>query len=180
MFGPEPLPAGWEGSSLDPGPVDAQPTAVADTQDQTSDQERLEDQEKEQQHGPDPESRANPSAEKSEADLKPDESSPQCGAELPPQFNTEPAPQFAPASEPRQEEASDVQPETDLTVSDLLQHYLAPERLYGDNQYHCDRCAGLRDADRQLCLLTPPPHLFVSLVRFVFDRRIGARRKVLA
>ena len=65
-------------------------------------------------------------------------------------------------------------------MSDLLQQYLAPERLCGENQYHCTGCAGLRDADRQLRLLTPPPHLVVSLVRFVFDRRTGARRKVLA
>ncbi|KAF0291650.1 Ubiquitin carboxyl-terminal hydrolase 38 [Amphibalanus amphitrite] len=65
-------------------------------------------------------------------------------------------------------------------LSDLLRDYLAPERLCGDNQYHCVRCAGLRDAERQLRLLAPPPHLVVSLVRFVFDRRTGARRKVLA
>ena len=182
MFGPETRPAGWEGLPLDPRQVDAQPTTVSDTLDHTSGHlaGAAEDQEKEQQHGPHPEPRANHSAEKSEADLKPDESSPQCGTELPPQLGPEPAPRFAPASEPRQEEASDVQPETDLTVSDLLQHYLAPERIYGDNQYHCARCAGLRDADCQLRLLTPPPHLVVSLVPFVFDRRTGARRKVLA
>ena len=82
--------------------------------------------------------------------------------------------------EPRSEETPDAKSETDLTVSDLLRHYLAPERLCGENQYLCARCGGLRDADRQLRLLSPPPHLIVSLMRFVFDRRTGERRKVLA
>ena len=76
-------------------------------------------------------------------------------------------------------DGADSLPMKHITVSDLLQCYLAPERLNGQNQYHCGRCAGLRDADRQLRLLTPPPHLVVSLVRFGFDRRTGARRKVL-
>ena len=87
-------------------------------------------------------------------------------------------PLTVPASGP--EKSLDVQPETELTVSDLLQLYLAPERLYGDNQYHCATCACLRDADRQLRLVTPPQHLVVSLGRFMYDRRTGARRKVLA
>ena len=75
--------------------------------------------------------------------------------------------------------AFDVQPKTHLTVPDLLEHYLAPERLSGQNQYHCARCACLRDADRQVRLLTPPLHLVISLLRFGFDRRTGARRKLL-
>ena len=70
--------------------------------------------------------------------------------------------------------------ETDPTVSDLLEQYLAPEKLCGENQYHCVRCAGLREAERQVRLLTLPQLLVVSLVRFVFDRQTGARRKVLA
>lgn len=69
--------------------------------------------------------------------------------------------------------------QTDVTVADLVQHYLAPERLTGDNRYRCSECAGLRDADRQMRLLTAPPHLVVSLVRFGFDQRKGERRKVM-
>ena len=71
------------------------------------------------------------------------------------------------------------QPETEVAVSDLLKSYLGPERLNGDNQYHCARCCGLQYADRQLHLLTPPTHLVVSLVRHGFDRRTGTRRKLL-
>ena len=71
------------------------------------------------------------------------------------------------------------QPETEVAVSDLLKAYLGPERLSGDNQYHCNRCSGPQDADRQLHLLTPPTHLVVSLVRHGFDRRTGTRRKLL-
>ena len=78
------------------------------------------------------------------------------------------------------ETCSRAQPEPDMAVSDLLQHYLAPERLSGENQYRCARCAGLRDADRQVRLLALPPHLIISLVRFTFDRHTGALKKALA
>ncbi|KAF0292792.1 Zinc finger SWIM domain-containing protein 8 [Amphibalanus amphitrite] len=61
----------------------------------------------------------------------------------------------------------------------LLLDYLTPERLCGDNQYYCTKCTGLRDAERQLRLLSPPANLVVSLMRFAVDRRTGARRKVL-
>ncbi|XP_043234034.1 ubiquitin carboxyl-terminal hydrolase 35-like [Amphibalanus amphitrite] len=108
------------------------------------------------------------------------EPAPLLGPEPAPVLGPEPAPVYGPKPAPVQEETPDSEPEVDLTVSDLLRDYLAPERLCGDNQYHCVRCAGLRDAERQLRLLAPPPHLVVSLVRFVFDRRTGARRKVLA
>ena len=68
----------------------------------------------------------------------------------------------------------------DMTVSALLHHYLASERLCGENQYRCARCIGLRDADRQVRVLTPPPHLIVSLVRFACDWKTGALEKALA
>ena len=122
VFDHDPRSAGWEVSPLDPGPVDAQPTTVADTQDQTSGQERPEDQEKEQQQGPDPEPRANPSAEKSQADLKPDESSPQCGADCRLCLVLSRRRGSHLASEPRQEEASDVQPKTDLIMGRRITH----------------------------------------------------------
>ena len=48
---------------------------------------------------------------------------------------------------------------------------LAPERMCGDNQCHCTNCARLRNAERQPPLLITLPHLVVSLVRFMFDRR---------
>ena len=65
-------------------------------------------------------------------------------------------------------------------MSDLLELYLQLEHLCGENQYHSSTCGGLRDTERRLRLTEPPHYLVVSLVRFVFDRRTGARRKLLA
>lgn len=36
------------------------------------------------------------------------------------------------------------QPETAKSVQHLLYEYLEEEKLQDDNQYHCDRCAGLQ------------------------------------
>ena len=69
--------------------------------------------------------------------------------------------------------------EPDMTVSILLRHYPASERLCGENQYRCTSCTGLRDADRQVRVLTPPTHLIASLVRFTCDRKTGALEKAL-
>ena len=94
----------------------------------------------------------------------------------------ETAPAFGPAPRPvgwRGTPPTDNQAEIELTVSQLLLDYLTPERLCGDNQYYCTKCTGLRDAERQLRLLSPPANLVVSLMRFAVDRRTGARRKVL-
>ncbi|XP_043203123.1 uncharacterized protein LOC122371098 [Amphibalanus amphitrite] len=94
----------------------------------------------------------------------------------------ETAPAFGPAPRPvgwRGTPPTDNQTEIELTVSQLLLDYLTPERLCGDNQYYCTKCTGLRDAERQLRLLSPPANLVVSLMRFAVDRRTGARRKVL-
>ena len=97
-------------------------------------------------------------------------------------FTLPPCPEPRPAGweGPQADSGPSAQPEMEVTVSDLLQQYLAPERLCGDNKYHCIKCAGLRDADRQLRLLTPPLHLVVSLVRFVYDRLTSTRRKIMA
>ena len=56
---------------------------------------------------------------------------------------------------------------------------MASERLRDGSQYHCAKCDGLRDTERQPRLVETPPHLVVSSVRFVLDRRTGARLKVL-
>ena len=82
--------------------------------------------------------------------------------------------------DPDSEHQRNPRPDTDPSISDLLQHCLAPERLCEDNQYHCVRCDGLRDANRRYRLLTSPPHLVVSLVRSLLDQQNGTLRKVLA
>ena len=55
------------------------------------------------------------------------------------------------------------------SLQESLTALTAPELLDGDNQYHCDRCGGKRDATRQLCVRELSPVLCLSLQRFVFD-----------
>jgi ubiquitin carboxyl-terminal hydrolase 48 len=49
---------------------------------------------------------------------------------------------------------------------------LSPEELVGDNQYRCDNCGGMCDADRQMRLRSLPPYLCLSLQRFTFDMQV--------
>ena len=158
VFGPEPQPFDWQNPSPDP-PPQSETSAEMEKQPDLS---RASDR----PHCPHSETRGHlDGAFESGEDFRP-ESAPS------------PNPERAHLSRAC-EDVSHGKPEY-LTVSNLLEQYLAPERLNGDNQYHCARCAGLRDADRQLRLHVPPPHLIVSLARFAFDRRTGARRKILS
>ena len=68
----------------------------------------------------------------------------------------------------------DTQLEVGLAILYLLRDYLAAERLCGNSQFHLVRYGGLRDAEHQLRLLAPPPHLVICLVRIVVDRRTDA------
>lgn len=65
-----------------------------------------------------------------------------------------------------------------LHLNDLLQHYLKPEMLTGDNQYFCDKCGSLQDAERKISITQPPEHLIISLLRFSYDPKIHARSKI--
>ena len=65
-----------------------------------------------------------------------------------------------------------------LHLNDLLQHYLKPELLTGDNQYFCDTCGSLQDAERKISINRPPEHLIISLLRFSYDAKIHARSKI--
>ena len=65
-------------------------------------------------------------------------------------------------------------------MSDLPEQSLVPELMCGGNLYCCARCASLRDADRWVWLLTPPHHLLVSMIWFMFGQRASVRRELLA
>jgi len=65
-----------------------------------------------------------------------------------------------------------------LTVSDLIDHYLAPESLSGENQYQCDHCNMLRDAVKTTSLRAAPEYLNITLLRFKYDRTSHRRAKV--
>ncbi|XP_062577583.1 ubiquitin carboxyl-terminal hydrolase 35-like [Saccostrea cucullata] len=82
-----------------------------------------------------------------------------------------------------QESGDKTKPETEpktqcLHLNDLLQYYLKPERLTGDNQYFCDKCESLQDGERRISIVQPPEHLIVTLLRFSYDPKIHARSKI--
>ena len=45
---------------------------------------------------------------------------------------------------------------TDLNVQKLVDNYLKPEVLDGENQYHCDQCSNLQDANKTMKILEGP------------------------
>ncbi|XP_040278582.1 ubiquitin carboxyl-terminal hydrolase 35 [Bufo bufo] len=66
-----------------------------------------------------------------------------------------------------------------LTLSDLINHFLCPEMLTEDNQYRCETCSSLQDAEKVVELTTGPQYLILTLLRFSFDLKAMRRRKIL-
>ncbi|KAK0080539.1 hypothetical protein PV325_013802 [Microctonus aethiopoides] len=56
-----------------------------------------------------------------------------------------------------------------INVQDLINYYLTPEKLTGDNMYHCNRCNSLCDAQRIIKILRAPAHLILTLKHFHYD-----------
>jgi len=66
-----------------------------------------------------------------------------------------------------------------LSLSSLLQRYLMPERLDGDNQYHCDGpCNSLQDGERHVEICAAPTYLIVTLMRFSYNAHNGSHSKI--
>ena len=64
------------------------------------------------------------------------------------------------------------------SVGDCVRCHFQPEALEGDNQYHCEVCAGKVDAERRLKILKAPPVLQVQLLRYVYDRVTWEKKKL--
>jgi ubiquitin carboxyl-terminal hydrolase 35/38 len=47
----------------------------------------------------------------------------------------------------------------------MLNCYLKPEKLDGDNKYHCEKCASLQEAVKTVNILETPQHLKCILMR---------------
>ena len=60
-----------------------------------------------------------------------------------------------------------------------MDYFVLPEHLSGENQYQCDSCGGLRDAQRSIKILQFPSHLVLTLKRFHFNSKTGQRAKLL-
>lgn len=66
-----------------------------------------------------------------------------------------------------------------LSLSSLLQCFFSPEKLDGDNQYHCNGpCNGLQDGERHVEICAAPAYLVITLMRFSYDAQSGAHSKI--
>lgn len=64
-----------------------------------------------------------------------------------------------------------------IALTDGLANSLKPEKLSGENRYHCSYCDTLQDATRYTKLRRLPPVLHFSLMRFVYDLNTMERKK---
>uniref|UniRef100_A0A8D2L9K5 Ubiquitin carboxyl-terminal hydrolase 48 n=1 Tax=Varanus komodoensis TaxID=61221 RepID=A0A8D2L9K5_VARKO len=63
-------------------------------------------------------------------------------------------------------------------LSDCITEFLKEEKLEGDNRYFCETCQSKQNATRRIRLLSLPCTLNLQLMRFVFDRQTGHKKKL--
>ncbi|XP_026885696.2 ubiquitin carboxyl-terminal hydrolase 38 [Electrophorus electricus] len=66
-----------------------------------------------------------------------------------------------------------------LSLSDLVEYFLAPEVLEEENRYFCERCGSLQRAERTMTVVMAPEYLILTLLRFSYDATCHVRRKIL-
>lgn len=66
----------------------------------------------------------------------------------------------------------------EVSVQDLINYYLTPEKLTGENKYRCDKCMKLCDAQRMIKILQAPSHLILTLKHFHYDSESRLRTKL--
>ncbi|XP_046411678.1 ubiquitin carboxyl-terminal hydrolase 35 [Neodiprion fabricii] len=66
----------------------------------------------------------------------------------------------------------------EISVQDLINYYLTPEKLTGENKYRCDKCTKLCDAQRLIKILQAPSHLILTLKHFHYDTESRLRTKL--
>eukprot|EP00112_Aurelia_sp_Birch-Aquarium-sp1_P009058 Seg2016.8 transcript_id=Seg2016.8/GoldUCD/mRNA.D3Y31 product="Ubiquitin carboxyl-terminal hydrolase 38" protein_id=Seg2016.8/GoldUCD/D3Y31 len=66
-----------------------------------------------------------------------------------------------------------------LNLQSLLESYLSTETLNGQNQYRCDNCASLQDAEQRHYFTSTPKYLILTLKRFTYDIKTHTRGKIL-
>ncbi|XP_075869327.1 ubiquitin carboxyl-terminal hydrolase 48 isoform X1 [Nelusetta ayraudi] len=63
-------------------------------------------------------------------------------------------------------------------LSECVTEFLKEEKLDGENRYFCESCQGKQSATRRIKLNSLPPTLNLQLMRFVFDRQTGHKKKL--
>ncbi|KAJ8367378.1 hypothetical protein AAFF_G00320470 [Aldrovandia affinis] len=63
-------------------------------------------------------------------------------------------------------------------LTDCVTEFLKEEKLEGDNQYFCESCQSKQNATRRITIQSLPRTLNLQLMRFVFDRQTGHKKKL--
>ncbi|KAM9800640.1 ubiquitin carboxyl-terminal hydrolase 48-like isoform X1 [Syngnathus typhle] len=63
-------------------------------------------------------------------------------------------------------------------LTECVTEFLKDEKLDGDNRYFCETCQSKQSATRRIRLHSLPPTLNLQLMRFVFDRQTGHKKKL--
>ncbi|KAL0978076.1 hypothetical protein UPYG_G00165600 [Umbra pygmaea] len=63
-------------------------------------------------------------------------------------------------------------------LTDCVTEFLKDEKLDGDNRYFCESCQSKQNATRRITLHSLPRTLNLQLMRFVFDRQTGHKKKL--
>ncbi|XP_036386850.1 ubiquitin carboxyl-terminal hydrolase 48 isoform X1 [Megalops cyprinoides] len=63
-------------------------------------------------------------------------------------------------------------------LMDCVTEFLKEEKLEGDNRYFCESCQSKQNATRRIKLKSLPRTLNLQLMRFVFDRQTGHKKKL--
>lgn len=68
---------------------------------------------------------------------------------------------------------------SNYTVQDLIDYYCSSEKLHGDNQYFCECCKKLSDAERFINVISAPKNLILTLKHFKYDQSNHMRAKLM-
>ncbi|XP_043248336.1 ubiquitin carboxyl-terminal hydrolase 35 [Colletes gigas] len=72
----------------------------------------------------------------------------------------------------------EIQENQEVSVQDLINYYLRPEKMTGENKYRCDKCMKLCDALRFIKILHAPTYLILILKHFHYDFDTRLRTKL--
>lgn len=66
-----------------------------------------------------------------------------------------------------------------ISLEEMLGYFFEPEILQGPNQYFCEQCQSLQDAERSVVISKAPKFLVVTLKRFSYNVETHQRSKIL-